>query len=57
MQLDGEECGRGNYTSEFYTNENQEFVSGGEAVESIFPETIQQNVCYEIADQRKMQTH
>jgi hypothetical protein len=55
MQLDGEECGRGNYTSESYTNENQEFVSGGEVVESIFPETMQRNnVCYGIVDQREI---
>jgi hypothetical protein len=57
MQVDGEECGRGNHTNEANTNEDQQLVSGGEAVESIFPETIQRSVSYEGEDQREMQTH
>jgi hypothetical protein len=51
MQVDGEGCGRGNYT-----NEDQQFVSEGEAVESVFPETIQRSVSYEGEYQREMQT-
>ncbi|PNF41698.1 hypothetical protein B7P43_G03451 [Cryptotermes secundus] len=51
MQVDGEGCGRGNYT-----DEDQQFVSGGEAVESVFPKTIQRSVSYEGEYQREMQT-
>jgi hypothetical protein len=57
MQVDGEEYDGGNYTNESNTNEDQQFVSGGEAVESIFPETIQRSVSCEGEDQREMQPH
>lgn len=57
MQVDGEECDKGNYTSESYTNEDQQFVREDEAVESTFPETIQGSVLYEREDQREIQTH
>jgi hypothetical protein len=57
MQVEGEEYTGRNYRIEFHTDEDKGFVNGGEAVDNIFPETIQGYGSYEREDQREIQTH